>query len=189
MTSYYLIEAKSLGATNYKGSRIKLTYLHYPADNVTISFDYSFSNVKDQVAEFLKIAGVRVKGYGFDEKRGVYIFVVDNYERLRDMKNLLKGLSEKRPGPKDRNFYNASEKWERAYLPKRKTTARTYTKKKTLAAGKKILNAAQLKHFKEWILDGNATEVEPGVWLEQTTQWRKKFNYEELQKFFKREYL
>jgi len=50
------------------------------------------------------------------------------------------------------------------------------------------LNAAQLKDFKEWILDGNATEVEPGIWLEQTTQWRKKFNYEELQKFFKKEY-
>jgi hypothetical protein len=62
-------------------------------------------------------------------------------------------------------------------------------KKKTLAAGKKILSAAQLKDFKQWILDGNATEVEPGVWLEQTTQWRKKFNYEELQNFFKREYL
>jgi hypothetical protein len=187
MTSFYLIEAKSLGATNYKGSRIKLTYLHYPADNVTISFDYSFSNVKDQVAEFLKIAGVRVKGYGFDEKRGVYIFVVDNYERLRDMKNLLKGLSET-PRGKDMRYYNAAQKHERAYLPKRKTV-RTYTKKKTLAAGKKILSAAQLKDFKEWILDGNATEVEPGVWLEQTTQWRKKFNYEELQKFFKREYL
>jgi len=128
MTSFYLIEAKSLGATNYKGSRIKLTYLHYPADNVTISFNYSFSNVKDQVAEFLKIAGIRVKGYGFDEKRGVYIFVVDNYERLRDMKNLLKGLSEKIPGrSKDMRYYNAAQKHERAYLPKRKTV-RKYKK-------------------------------------------------------------
>ena len=126
MTSYYLIEAKGLGATNYKGSRIKLTYLHYPADNVTINFDYSYGGIKEQVAEFLKIAGVRVKGYGFDEKRSVYIFVVDNYERLRDMKYLLKGLSESGRA-KDMRYYNAAQKHERAYLPKRKTV-RKYKK-------------------------------------------------------------
>jgi hypothetical protein len=107
------------------------------------------------------------------------------------LKKLLGGfeLSEKIPGrSKDIRYYNAAQKSERAYLPKRKTV-RTYTKKKTLAAGKKILSAAQLRDFKEWIDDGNATEIEPGIWLEQTTQWRTKFNYEELQKFFKKEYL
>jgi hypothetical protein len=123
MTSFYLIEAKGLGATNTKGSRIKLTYLHYPADNLTISFNYSYGGIKDQIAEFLKVAGVRVKGYGFDEKRSVYIFVVDNYERLREMKNLAKGL-----GASDHKYYNKAESWERAYLPKRKTV-RTYKKK------------------------------------------------------------
>lgn len=92
------------------------------------------------------------------------------------------------PRAKDIRFYNAAQKHERAYLPKRKTV-RTYTKKKTLAAGgKKILNAAQLRRFKAWIKNGNATEVEPGVWLEQTTQWSEKFNYDQLQRFFKREF-
>jgi hypothetical protein len=98
-------------------------------------------------------------------------------------------LAEKRPGPKDRNFYNASEKWERAYLPKRKTTARTYTKKKTLAASDKpILNKTQMRRFLSWIRQGNATQIEPGIWLEQTTQGMQEFTYEELQKFFKKEY-
>lgn len=185
MTSFYLIEAKSLGATNTRGSRIKLTYTHYPTDNITINNEYRY-NIKDQVAEFLKMGGIRVKGYGFDEKRGAYIFICDNYEPLREMKNLAKGLSEGGRA-KDRAYYNAAQKHERAYLPKRKTV-RTYKKKKPLAAGSKILNAAQLRRFKAWIKDGNATEVEPGVWLEQTTQWNEKFNYDQLQRFFKREF-
>ena len=52
-----------------------------------------------------------------------------------------------------------------------------------------ILNAYEMKLFKEWIADGNAVENEKGVWLEQTTQYRVKFTYEELQKFFKNEFL
>lgn len=131
MTSFYLIEVKSFGAKTNKGLRIKLTYLHYPADNLTIYFDKSFlvnGGLKEKVAEFLKMAGVRVKGYGFDEKRSAYIFVVDNYERLREMKHLSKGLSEKIPGrSKDIRYYNAAQKHERAYLPKRKTV-RKYKK-------------------------------------------------------------
>jgi hypothetical protein len=127
MTSFYLIEAKSLSATNTRGSRIKLSFLHYPDDNVTISFNYAYNTIKDQVAEFLKMAGIRVKGYGVDnKKRGVYIFVCENYEPLREMKNLAKGLSENGRA-KDMRFYNAAQKHERAYLPKRKTV-RKYKK-------------------------------------------------------------
>lgn len=62
------------------------------------------------------------------------------------------------------------------------------TKKKSLSEGK-ILNATQMRQFKKWIKDGNATEVQPNVWLEQSTQYSKKFDYDALQKFFKREYL
>jgi hypothetical protein len=51
-----------------------------------------------------------------------------------------------------------------------------------------ILNAYEMKLFKEWIADGNALENEKGVWLEQTTQYRKKVTYEELQRFFKKEF-
>jgi hypothetical protein len=51
------------------------------------------------------------------------------------------------------------------------------------------LNATQLRRFKAWIKDGNATEIEPNVWLEQTTQGMQEFTYNELQKFFKKEYI
>lgn len=52
-----------------------------------------------------------------------------------------------------------------------------------------ILNAYETKIFNEWIADGNAVETEKGVWVEQSTQYRKKFTYEELQNFFKKQYL
>jgi hypothetical protein len=51
------------------------------------------------------------------------------------------------------------------------------------------LNATQLRRFKAWIKQGNATEIEPNVWLEQTTQGMQEFTYNELQKFFKKEYI
>lgn len=46
-----------------------------------------------------------------------------------------------------------------------------------------------MKEFLNWIDDGNAYETKDGIWLEQTTQYRKKFTYDQLQRFFKREYL
>ena len=54
---------------------------------------------------------------------------------------------------------------------------------------KPILNAYETKLFNDWIEDGNAFKNDKGVWLEQTTQYSKKFTYDELQNFFKREYL
>jgi DNA repair protein RadC len=54
---------------------------------------------------------------------------------------------------------------------------------------KSILNAYETKLFNDWIEDGNAFKNDKGVWLEQTTQYSKKFTYDELQTFFKREYL
>ena len=43
--------------------------------------------------------------------------------------------------------------------------------------------------FEAWIDDGNAYEKSPGVWVEQTTQYRTEMSYEELQNFFISEYL
>jgi DNA repair protein RadC len=54
---------------------------------------------------------------------------------------------------------------------------------------KPILNAYETKLFNDWIEDGNAFKNDKGVWLEQTTQYNKNFTYDELQNFFKREYL
>jgi len=144
MKHFHLIEAKYVGATNTRGSRIKLTSLRFPNDSFTVSYNYKFSNSLDIAIDELENIGVKIVGYGYDEKKGNYILATETFEPIKQLKNS-RGLSEKKPGPKDRNFYNASEKWERAYLPKRKTTARTYTKKKKKNKKKKKLKERQKK--------------------------------------------
>lgn len=42
--------------------------------------------------------------------------------------------------------------------------------------------------FQEWIDDGNVVKVGEDSYIEQTTQWRKKFTLVELKKFFKKEF-
>jgi len=50
-----------------------------------------------------------------------------------------------------------------------------------------ILNSEDEINFNEWIKD-NVIEVSDGIYLEQTTGYKKKFTKNELEKFFKREY-
>ena len=38
-------------------------------------------------------------------------------------------------------------------------------------------------------ISSDAVEKAPGVWVEQTTQYRKEFTFDELKLFFKQEYL
>ena len=47
--------------------------------------------------------------------------------------------------------------------------------KKNSMKRRKILNAYETKLFNDWIEDGNAFQSEKGIWLEQTTQYSKKF--------------
>jgi len=54
---------------------------------------------------------------------------------------------------------------------------------------KRILTTAQETQFKEWVEDGNVAKIDDNTYLEQTTQWTKKFTLDELKTFFKREYL
>jgi hypothetical protein len=51
-----------------------------------------------------------------------------------------------------------------------------------------ILSKEDKKKFNAWIEDGNAIEVKPGIWVEQTTQYSKRFTLDELKEFFKREF-
>jgi hypothetical protein len=38
--------------------------------------------------------------------------------------------SKKKPGPKDKDYVNKSQSWEKEYAPKRKTPPKTFGKKK-----------------------------------------------------------
>jgi hypothetical protein len=127
MKHFHLIEAKYVGATNTRGSRIKLTSLRFPNDSFTVSYNYKFSNALDIAIDELENIGVKIVGYGYDEKKGNYILSTETFEPIKQLKNR-RGLSEKIPGrSKDTKFYNAAQKHERAYLPKRKTV-RKYKK-------------------------------------------------------------
>jgi hypothetical protein len=129
MKHFHLIEAKYLGATNSRGSKVKLTSLRFPNDSFTVSWDYEYSsNLLDQAQVSLNNIGIKVSGYGYDEKKGTYILATETFEPIKQMKNM-RGLSESGRA-KDMRYYNAQQKHERAYLPKRKTV-RTYAKKKS----------------------------------------------------------
>jgi hypothetical protein len=40
----------------------------------------------------------------------------------------------------------------------------------------------------EWMKDGNVERIADNTYIEQTTQWRRKFTLEELIKFYIREF-
>ena len=52
-----------------------------------------------------------------------------------------------------------------------------------------ILSKDQEQEFNDWFNDGNAIKVADDEYVEQTTQWRKKFTLDELKTFFKKEFL
>ena len=52
-----------------------------------------------------------------------------------------------------------------------------------------ITNKSNQKEFENWISEGNALEIEDGIWIEQTTQWKKRFSLPELKEFYFREFV
>jgi len=46
----------------------------------------------------------------------------------------------------------------------------------------------EYKEFKEWMDDGNVEQLGDNVYVEQTTQWKKKFTLVELEMFYIKEY-
>lgn len=126
MKNFHLIEAKYLGPSNTRGSKVKITSLRFNS-SITESYSYQFGSTKDQAAETLKNLGFKPVGVGYDEKKGVYIFCSEVFEDIKDAQKSFKGLSA-RGWHKDHNNYNKAESWERTPA-KRKTPARNVKKK------------------------------------------------------------
>lgn len=127
MTNYHLIQVKYVGASNTRGSRVKLTSLRFPSDSVTLSFSYRHSSMIDQALEFLKEAKFKVSGYGYDELKGVYVICSTTFEPIKELKKLEKMLGEA-GWHKEHKYINKAEKWETSY--KRKTPGSHYKKRK-----------------------------------------------------------
>jgi transposase len=121
MKNFHLIEAKFMGPSNSRGSKVKITSLRF-GSSITESYDYQFGSTKDQAEQTLKNLGFKPVGVGYDEKKQVYIFCSEIFEDLKDAQKSFKGLSA-RGWHKDHNNYNKAEKWERTPA-KRKTPAR-----------------------------------------------------------------
>ena len=127
MKSYHLIEVKYLGATNTRGSKIKITSLRFPNDSLTTSLNYADNSIKDSAIDLLNDFGFKISGYGYDEKKGVFILCSEVFEPIKELKSAIK-LGEKIRGrAKDYNNYNPAQKWE---VPpkKRKVPARNARK-------------------------------------------------------------
>ena len=87
MKHFHLIEAKYLGATNTRGSKIKLTSLRFPNDSITASWNYEYSNLLDQAIDVLKKLNIKIAGYGYDEKKGTYILSTETFEPIKQITN------------------------------------------------------------------------------------------------------
>jgi hypothetical protein len=129
LPNYHLISIKYMGASNTRGSRVKIESLRFPNDSVTVSYSYQYGNILDQSIEFLKDQGFKLKGFGYDEKKGTYILMSETFEPIKELKASAKQLSERQKGwNKDHYNYNKAEVWEK--LPtKRKIPARNIKRK------------------------------------------------------------
>lgn len=82
--NYHAIRVSYLGATNSRGSRIKLTSLRFN-DSITLEYNYSFNQGKDQAIKFLQIQGFNVIGACYDEKKQDTIVICENFLSLLDI--------------------------------------------------------------------------------------------------------
>ena len=73
MQNFHLIEARYVGPTEHRGSRVILTSSRF-SQFKTLAYDYSFNNAKDVAIDWLTKEGHNVVGSG--EVRGHYVIVV-----------------------------------------------------------------------------------------------------------------
>jgi len=83
MKNSHLISVETIGASNTKGVRIKLKSIRFK-DSITLNYDYSIGNIKDQAQKYLKAAGYDLICYGETDKG--YIIASDTFESLKSSK-------------------------------------------------------------------------------------------------------
>lgn len=79
MQNYHIIKAKYLGATNYRGSRIKLTSERFEQSKV-INYTYEFSNTLEIAENALKLLGFNLIGHA--EGKDCYYIITDTFKGL-----------------------------------------------------------------------------------------------------------
>jgi len=83
MKAAHLIEVTYLGATNTKGSRMKLKSLRF-GDSILLPNDNRYFRMTEQAENYLKAAGYKIVCYGETDKG--YIIATDTFESLKATK-------------------------------------------------------------------------------------------------------
>jgi len=79
MKNYRMFTVKYIGASNFKGSRVKITDTRFKK-SVTVSYDHKFNSSSDIGLDFLVKHGITVQGESEDETTGLHHFFSDNFE-------------------------------------------------------------------------------------------------------------
>jgi hypothetical protein len=80
MKNYHIIEVKYLGATNTKGSRVKLYSARFNQTKI-ISYNYSLNNIGDMAIEWLKSREYTVIGSG--EGKSLTYIITDTFKPFK----------------------------------------------------------------------------------------------------------
>lgn len=78
-------KVKFLGATNYRGSRVKITDTRM-GKSVTIPYNYKFNNIKEIAFDYLNSKGLEIEGFSWDEKGQFYNILTKDFEFTLDKK-------------------------------------------------------------------------------------------------------
>lgn len=89
LPNYHIIVVSYLGATNSRGSRMKLTSLRFN-DSITLNYDYSFNSGKDQAIKYLHETGFDPIGAGYDQKKQDSLIICKTFNSLLETKKIKK---------------------------------------------------------------------------------------------------
>jgi hypothetical protein len=77
MENYHIFEVKYLGATNTKGSRVKITSYRF-RESITIPFDYALNSINEMAREYLTQRGFDIIGQGEASKYNILVSTTFN---------------------------------------------------------------------------------------------------------------
>ena len=78
MKAFRAFEVKYIGATNTKGSRVRITDYRFN-ESVTIPYDYTYSDSVDIAIMFLRLKGIEICGQSEHSKIAGLLFT-ENFE-------------------------------------------------------------------------------------------------------------
>ena len=77
MKNLQIIEVKTLGATDTKGTRVSYRDNRFNT-RITQSMDYAYNTPKDQAIDFLESKGYVIMGTSWDDTKNYYSIIVDS---------------------------------------------------------------------------------------------------------------